>query len=82
MGFLRLGYMRRINDFNLFPTYVGLTLESGNVWEKTNDMALDDLIMAGSIFLGIDTFLGPVYLGYGKAESGHDSIYFYLGKLL
>jgi NTE family protein len=81
MGLLRLVYMRQISDFNLLPTYIGMSVESGNVWEKKSDMAFDDLIFAGSIFLGVDTFLGPVYIGYGKAESNHDSFYFYLGKL-
>jgi NTE family protein len=43
-------------------------------------MAFDDVIVAGSIFLGLDTFLGPVYLAYGHAEGGHDSVYFFLGQ--
>lgn len=81
MGLLRLAYMRRINDFNLLPTYIGMTVESGNVWEETSDMNVDDLIFAGSVFIGVDTFLGPVYIGYGKAENDNDSAYFYLGKI-
>jgi hypothetical protein len=36
---------------------------------------------AGSVFLGVDTVLGPVYLAYGHAEQGNDSIYLYLGRL-
>jgi NTE family protein len=81
MGLLQLGYMRRINDFNLLPTYFGMSLESGNVWENKDDMAFDDLIMAGSIFLGVDTPLGPVYIGYGMAENDNSSAYFRLGRL-
>lgn len=81
MGLLRLAYMRRVNDFNLLPTYLGMSLESGNVWENKDDMAFDDLIFAGSIFLGVDTPLGPVYIGYGMAENDHSSAYFRLGKL-
>jgi hypothetical protein len=29
----------------------------------------------------LDTILGPVYLSYGHAEQGHDSVYLYLGRL-
>ncbi|RLB87250.1 MAG: patatin, partial [Deltaproteobacteria bacterium] len=62
LGLVRLIYMRRINDFNLLPTYLGVSLESGNVWEKQTDMGFDTAILAGSLFLGIDTFIGPVYI--------------------
>ncbi len=82
LGLVRLIYMRRINDFNLLPTYLGVSLESGNVWEKQMDMGFDTAILAGSLFLGIDTFIGPVYIGYGQAEGNHHTIYFYLGKRL
>jgi NTE family protein len=81
LGLLRLGYMRRIGDFNFMPAYIGTTLESGNVWQNRDDIAFDTLITAGSLFFGVDTFLGPIYLGYGLAEGGRDSYYFYLGRL-
>lgn len=80
LGLLRMVYMRRISDFNLLPTYIGLSLESGNVWEDKDDIDFGDSILAGCIFLGIDTFLGPLYLGYGQAESNNNNFYFYLGK--
>ena len=81
LALMRLIYMRRINDLNLFPTYLGLSGELGNVWEEQSRMDLNDAIFAGSIFLGVDTFLGPVYLGYGAAGSGNSSMYFNLGRL-
>ena len=65
--------------FNL-PIYVGASLEAGNVWNDLGDMGLDDLIVAGSGFIGLDTPLGPVYLAYGHAEGGHDSAYLFLGQ--
>ena len=81
LALARLIYMRRINDLNLFPTYLGLSGELGNVWEEKSRMDFHDTIFAGSIFLGVDTFLGPVYLGYGASEKGHSSMYFNLGRL-
>lgn len=63
-----------------FPLYLGASLEAGNVWDDRSDMGFDDLIVAGSGFLGVDTPLGPVYLAYGHAERGNDSVYFFLGQ--
>ncbi len=80
LGLLSLMYLYKIGDFNLLPTYIGGTLESGNVWEDKNQMNFNNAIFAGSIFVGLDTLLGPVYLGYGRAEGDHHALYFYLGK--
>ena len=65
--------------FNV-PVYLGASLEAGNVWNDLDDMSLDDLIVAGSGFVGVDTPLGPVYLAYGHAEGGNDSVYLFLGQ--
>jgi len=63
-----------------FPIYLGASLEVGNVWEDRSDISFDDVIVAGSGFLGVDTPLGPIYLAYGHAEGGKDSVYFFLGQ--
>jgi NTE family protein len=80
---LRSGYYRRLGKIQWLPIYAGLTFEYGNVYEDRDDVSLspDDALAAGSIFLGMDTILGPVYMGYGHAEQGNDSIYLYLGRL-
>lgn len=81
MGLLLFTYMRRINDFNLLPTYIGASLEFGNVWQDDDDIAFDNLITSGNLFVGVDSPIGPVYLGYGQAEGNINSLYFYLGKV-
>jgi len=81
LGLLRLFYMRRIGDFNLVPTYLGGSLEAGNTWQDTDDIEFNNLIGAGSLFIGLDTFIGPLYIAYGVAEHSHDSFYLYLGKI-
>ena len=63
-----------------FPVYLGASLEAGNVWADRSDMGFDDLIVAGSGFVGVDTPLGPVYLSYGHAEGGNDAVYLVLGR--
>ncbi len=79
-GLLRGIYLRRINDFNLLPTYFGVSLEAGNVWNDTGDISRDTILTAGSLFLGVDSFLGPVYVGYGYTEGGNNAGFFFLGN--
>ncbi len=47
-------------------------------WDDRSDRGFDDLIAAGSGFLGVDIPLAPVYLAYGHAEGGNDSVFFFL----
>jgi NTE family protein len=69
---------------SLFPTplYVGASVEAGNAWRDKGDVRLDSLIYGGSLFAGLKTPLGPVFLGYGYAEGGHDAVYLTFGSLL
>jgi NTE family protein len=43
---------------------------------------MDNGIAAGSVFLGLDTLIGPVYLAYGRAERNRENFYLFLGKAL
>ncbi len=82
---LRAVYYRRLTDTSaLFsvPVYLGGTLEAGGVWNSRDEVSARDLIGAGSIFLGIDTFLGPMFLGYGHAEGNNNAFYLTFGSLL
>jgi len=80
---LRSGIYRRIGNIQWLPAYVGASLEYGNVYEDRSDISFSpqNALLGGSVFLGLDTILGPVYLGYGHAEQGNDSLYLYLGRL-
>lgn len=80
-GLLRLAYFRRFGDFRLMPIYLGGSLEQGNVWNCSEDVSLTDTLTAGSLFIGLDTPIGPFYLGYGQAEYHNSSLYLYFGKL-
>lgn len=78
-------YHRAGEERSLFlnvPTYVGGSIEGGNVWANYDDVSLDDLIGAGSIFLGIDLPIGPLQLGYGRTFDGRDSFYLTFGSLV
>ena len=81
----RVIYYRKIsNDSQILglPLFAGASLERGGFWDHRDDVDSDDLITAGSLFLGADTILGPVFFGYGRADTGVDSFYLRIGTLL
>ena len=79
---MNLIYMRSLSDagfFQLFESYAGVSLEAGNVWQTSEAASFDDTINAGSLFLGFDTPIGPLYLAYGRTDTDQQSMYIYLG---
>lgn len=62
------------------PAYVGLSLELGNVWSRRSDISIGSAQRHGSLFLGFDTLLGPVYLGTGLSDGGETGFYLFLGR--
>lgn len=71
------------NDFGAFrsPVYVGGSLEQGGVWESGSDIRWQTALTAGSVFIGVNTNLGPLYLAYGQGEGDNSSFYLYFGNL-
>ena len=45
------------------------------------DITLEGLHPAGSLFVGVDTFLGPAYLGFGLIEGGQTSVFLVFGRV-
>ena len=60
--------------------YLGGSLELGNAWQESNDISLSNSQLAGSLFIGLDTFIGPVYFAGGLAEGGESAIYLFIGR--
>ncbi len=81
-GVARLVYYRRSGDTGSLlemPLYFGASLEAGNAWQSRSDISFDSLIINGSLFAGLDTFLGPLFVGAGYSEGGESSFYLFLG---
>lgn len=74
-------YYRRIGDLALFPAFAGVSLELGNAWENRSDISFEDSLFGGSLWAGVDTPIGPVYVAYGMAEGGTDAFYVLLGRI-
>jgi len=73
-------YYRELGHIKFLPLYAGMSLELGNVFQNRDDIGVSDSIYAGSVFLGADTFIGPLYLSYGQAEGGIHSFSVYMGR--
>ncbi len=83
-GIGRLLFYRNVGrggtgDFDV-PIYLGMSLEAGNVWQDMSDAKFTNLHEDASVFLGLDTFLGPVYLGTGYDDHGNQEYYLFLGR--
>ena len=81
---LRVVYYRQVSSagggFLQIPVYVGASLEAGNTWQNRSEMSFNSLLTNGSVFLGLDTPIGPTYLAAGFAEGGRTNFYFFIGS--
>jgi NTE family protein len=79
-GLLQAAFYRRLGNITLLPMYAGFSIESGNAWNDRDDITADNTILAGSVFIGADTILGPAYLAYGLNDNDGSTMYLYLGR--
>ncbi len=84
-GVARLIYYERIGIQLLrgmldTPLFVGASLELGNAWQDSSDISFSNSLLAGSVFAGLDTIIGPVYLAGGLAEGGNSAFYLFIGR--
>jgi NTE family protein len=81
LAFGRLVYTYQLDRGAFFRgTYLGASLESGRVRDPVVTTNPSDWQTGGSLFIAVDTPLGPVYLAYGSATGGNRSAYFFLGR--
>ena len=60
--------------------FVGASAEAGNVWDNTVDPTFGDLKFGGSLFIALNTILGPIHLATGVAEGGRVTYYITFGR--
>lgn len=82
MSLLRMVYYRRLTPRAYlpldFPFYLGGSLERGRAWNNDNEFD-SGYINAASIFLGLETPLGPLNLSYGANDAHEKAVYLNLG---
>ncbi|MDG1997442.1 MAG: BamA/TamA family outer membrane protein [Emcibacteraceae bacterium] len=84
-GVITAIYYRRISGGPQYlaemPLYIGGTIETGNVWNNRDDIGFNDLKWSSSAFVGIDSILGPTYLGLGLGSQGATSVFLNVGQI-
>ncbi len=80
--FGRLTWYMRLNQSVALTRgfFLGGTLEAGNAWLRRSEISLSDLRSSGSVFLGADTGIGPMYLALTTAPRGTTGIMFFIGR--
>ena len=79
--FARATYFHRIARGSLLDgAYSGFSLEVGKVSDPLVPGNPDGILRSASVFVATDSPIGPAYLGYGHAQDGNSSFYFYLGR--
>jgi NTE family protein len=83
-GIARLMFYRQIGrggpGYLDVPTYVGMSLEAGNVWQTRSEASFGNTQKDASLFLGMDTLLGPLYIATGFDQHGNQAFYLFLGR--
>ncbi len=79
----RLIYFRRLTPIRAFslglPVYAGMSLERGRVWSHVNDLD-SGYINAMSVFVAVDSPLGPLNFSYGVNDDSESAFYLNLGR--
>ncbi|CAK16627.1 patatin-like phospholipase family protein [Pseudomonas entomophila] len=82
MSLMRMVYYRRMTPRAYlpldFPLYIGGSLERGRAWNNDNEFD-SGYINAASVFLGLETPLGPLNLSYGANDAHERAVYLNLG---
>ena len=77
----RLTYMNQVFKLPLLEgVYAGASLEVARLGQPLVPTGIQGNVASGSLFLAVDTPLGPAYLAYGVTVDGNSNVYFYLGK--
>lgn len=79
-GLVLAGYNYEIGNIANQPALVGAQLEYGNAWQSKSDMSFSDAITNGAVYIGIDSWIGPVLFGVGFREGGHHTLFLDVGK--
>jgi NTE family protein len=80
--FGRLMYYKRavaLPDILGSGVYVGGSAEVGRITDRFDGLPSPGTLWSGSLYVGADTFLGPLYLGAGFGEDSRWSLYLLLG---
>lgn len=77
----RATYMYEVADYpSVAKVYAGGSLELGNAWEKADDVSWGSLLLSSSLFVGVDSPIGPAFIGMGHTEGYDTSLFMHVGR--
>ena len=59
---------------------MGTLLEYGNAWQDRSDMGFGNAILNGSLYIGMDSWIGPILFGVGAREGGERNLFLEVGR--
>ena len=75
MGVLSAIYYQRYNALPALDGLIGVTLEYGGAWDKTDDVSAASALGSLGAFIGADTPLGTLQIGFAIAEGSSELLY-------
>lgn len=77
----RATYMYELANYpNVAKVYAGGSLEFGKAWEDADDVSWSSLLMSSSLFIGVDSPIGPAFVGMGHTEGYSTSVFMHVGR--
>ena len=75
-------YLYRALNFGMAgeAAFIGTSLEIGNAASQKSDFELSKLKKSLSVFVGANTFMGPVHFGVAVAPAGEFNLFLQLGR--
>ena len=76
---LQSTYMYRLIDGGILrqPTYVGFVAEAGDAWLSAQESSVK---YSGTLFIGVDSKIGDVFLGLASGSGGNRNMFLQLGR--
>lgn len=80
LALARLSYYQKIATPGVGRAlFAGASFEMGNAWSERSELSWKGARTGSSLFLGMDTGIGPMYFSLVHAKRGYTGLYFLLG---
>ena len=73
------GYSWQIGTVLDQKAQVGTLIEYGNAWQDRSDIDFGNAILNGSVYIGMDSWIGPILFGIGAREGGERNLFLEVG---
>jgi NTE family protein len=60
--------------------YAGASLEAGRIRQSVDPLTPDGTYYSGSLYIGADTLIGPMFLAFGQGEGSNRAVWLAIGR--